>query len=484
MKAEPGSTFSQMGGSSFLSGIAILTSLAALLQFPSLRGPHVIFFLAYFLIAALAYGIAVMRLGRDFLPLKLVWIFALAFRVIILFTEPTLSDDVNRYAWDGHLLNQGVNPYLLPVESPQLDAYNIPLRSNVNHAWMASPYLPTTQLLFALVSFIAPQSIKAFQIAAVVFDLLTGWLLLDLLRRFDLPARNVLIYLWNPLVIVEFAHGAHSDSLMIFLMMLSIWFHVRAERRQNWMRTVSAITLALATLTKIIPVLLAPLFVKRWGWRNFLLFIGLILLVLSLFSIGAGWGLTGDLDGTGVFGAFRIYSKWWNFNSGIYHWLEVLISGFPTPGAIPVEIVGEQPRLIARMISVVLLGFAAIFAHWQAQSRSSEITDLPKFAILPLGAYLLLSPTIHPWYVTIIMPFLVFLPAAQRWPWIYLSLTVAFSYLTYLNPDDLREYTFVRWVEYIPVYVLLIWGLAKYLWGRKKIAINTVTHRSSTFSKS
>jgi len=424
-----------------------------------MRGAFTPAFLGYFLIAAVAYVLTIIRLGRNNISTKLIWVFAVLFRVIMLFSEPSLSDDVNRYLWDGHLLNKGINPYAYPVESPQLDAYNIPIRDSVNHAWMASPYLPAAQLVYATVNFIAPQNIKAFQIAAVFFDLLAGWLLLDLLRRLHLPTRNVLIYLWNPLVVIEFAHGAHIDALMIFLVVLSFWFLAKANGVNGWRVSASTISLALASLTKIIPIFMVPLFLKRWGWRNLFLFIGLVIVVLSLFSIGAGWGLIGELDGSGVFGALRIYTKWWNFNGGIYHWLEVFISGFPTPGAVPADIVGERPIFIAKLISTGLLGIAVLASFWRAHRHITDLTGLLRAAAIPLGAYILLSPTVHPWYATIIIPFLVFVPGNQRWPWIYLSLAVALSYITYVNPADLREYTFVRWVEYIPVYALLILGI-------------------------
>jgi hypothetical protein len=79
---------------------------------------------------------------------------------------------------------------------------------------------------------------------------------------------------------------------------------------------------------------------------------------------------------------------------------------------------------------------------------------------------LLLTPTVHPWYVTLVIPFLPFVRSQKGksnnhqiylWPWLYFSISVALSYITYLDPENLREYTWVRLVEYIPMYILLIW---------------------------
>jgi hypothetical protein len=339
---------------------------------------------------------------------------------------------------------------------------------------MASPYLPATQLIFAIVSRIAPQNVLAFQVAAVVFDLLTGWLVMDILRQFGESPLQVLVYLWNPLVIVEFAHGAHTDSAMLFFVMTAFWLISRSTKQTNgttkWQERIyffgSVLALASATLTKFLPVLIAPLFYRRWGWKGVSLFAGVLISMLSVFAIGAGWGLTGPLDGTGVFGATRIYLQSWNYNSGIYHWLEVLFSGYPTPGAVPVEIVGETPILFAKVITTGLLGLAVLFAFWQVWRKEKDVLDLLHLSLIPLGAYLLLTPTVHPWYVTLVIPFLPFVRSQKGksnnhqiylWPWLYFSISVALSYITYLDPENLREYTWVRLVEYIPMYILLIW---------------------------
>ncbi len=87
---------------------------------------------------------------------------------------------------------------------------------------------------------------------------------------------------------------------------------------------------------------------------------------------------------------------------------------------------------------------------------------------LPMMAYILLTTTVHPWYLLIVLVFVPFLapgPAEPRWgwlavvPWIYLSAALPLSYVTYLNPLDLREYEWVRTVEWLPTMGLLVmWG--------------------------
>jgi alpha-1,6-mannosyltransferase len=463
------------GGISLVAGTILAGSLVFLIPLPGLHGPQVVAFLAIYLIAAAAYITAVIRTDKDNLPLFLIWGLAILFRVLFLFTEQSLSDDVYRFIWDGNLLRQGVNPYTFAVNSLQLDTYDIPLRALVNHDWMASPYLPAAQLLFLLVSSISPESVISFQISAVIFD---G------LRRSSINPAGVLIYLWNPLIITEFTNGAHVvDAWMIFLVMLALWLMLLSAtkvRQKGWIDLGAVLAVAGATLTKGLVALLLPLFLRRWRWKWLFLYLGLTLVALAAFAMGAGWGLSGPLTGTGVFGAMRIYLSQWNFNSSLYHWLEVVFSGYNTPGAVPVEIVGQTPILVARIVvSTAILVISLLSGWWawrlddpQKANYLSRTLNLIRLSVIPIGAYLLLTHTVHPWYVTFIVPLLPFLlPRGSEefdiqrfvWPWLYLSLAVSSSYLTYIDLQNLREFDQVRLVEYLPVFGLLIWAFWPWL---------------------
>jgi len=428
---------------------------------------NIIPFLILYCVAYLAYSIAVwwaLRKPNGRRELALIIGLAILFRVTLLFpSPPTLSDDVYRFIWDGRLMNAVVNPYAHPVNSPLLDPYDSPLRDLVNHDWMASPYLPTAQLLFAVVYRLVPDSPLAFQVAAVLLDLLTSWLVIDLLQRLGLPRTRALIYLWNPLVAVESAHGAHVvDALMVCLMMATLWLLITKRSR-----VLSAVVLAAATLTKGLPALLLPVVVRRWKLGPTILYGSLVVAACALFAFGAGWGLTGPLDGEGLFGALRIYGSLWNYNGGIYHWIEVLVTGYPTPGAVPQDVVGPAPILAAKLIvSAALLVVLGVV--WYKGRQVADNLSLLRLAMVPLAAYLLLTTTVHPWYVTLVIPLLPFLtPRAgeeaklnrRLLPWLYFALAVAFSYLTYLDVENLREYDSARLLEYVPLYLLLIWSI-------------------------
>lgn len=462
-------------------GAIMATSFIWLSAQPSLRGTHVPSFLAGFIVAAAAYGVAVYRLDR--VSLVVVWVFSIVFRIILLPSTPSLSDDVYRYVWDGHLLNQGVNPYSFPVESPALNPFEIPIRELVNHPWMASPYLPSAQILFGVLGRLVPESLKIYQLLMALFDLGTGLIIMSLLKMLSLPRARVLVYLWNPLIIIEFSHAAHIDAFMILLLMASTWFAIRAtpgSRKEMAQKTTSAILLATATLTKAIPALLAPLYIRRWGIWRIILFVMTILAAVSLFSIGAGFGLFDDPIGTGVFGAIRIFMQYWNFNSSIYYGFEALLSGVLTPGTVPIDLIGGDTIMWIRVSSSILIILVSIGAWvwaWHLDDPDKNTyrirsISLLRLAVIPAGAYIIFTHTVHPWYLTILVPFIPFLLPYQgetgrisRFivPWLYLSCAVSLSYLTYLDLENFREYFFVRTIEYIPFYTLMIWALFPYI---------------------
>lgn len=476
MKLRFNRWFFERGGFSAILGWVILASFILLLSLPSWRESHVIPFLLCFSLAGTAYWLAMVRLDHDRLQLGTIWTLAVLMRLVVLSSSPSLSDDVYRYIWDGHLMRQGINPYQSPVDAAVLDPYEIPERGLVNHPEMASPYLPAAQAYFAIVQSILPTTQWGFQFAAVILDLGAGFLVMLILSKLELARRAVLLYLWNPLVVIEFAHSAHLDILMLVGMLASLYWLLPEKRADpsGWRVAASAIALSLATLIKGIPLLIAPLLSLHWRRKGVLIFSLGIIVPLLVAIPEAGLGLTGPLDGTGLFGAFRIYQRYWNFNGGIYHWLEVWLTGANTAGAVPVTTQNQDLiqtlRLALGAVLALITIMVAFFYRRKLQSMHNHPLmwkrDLSRLTAIPLAAFLLLSPTVHPWYVTIILPWLTFWYPAETetttkrfiWPWIYFSLIVVFSYLSYFNPLIWREFRLVRYLEYLPLYLLLLWS--------------------------
>ncbi|HLL95537.1 MAG TPA: polyprenol phosphomannose-dependent alpha 1,6 mannosyltransferase MptB, partial [Spirosoma sp.] len=198
---------------------------------------------------------------------------AIGFRLLLLFALPQLSDDVFRFVWDGRLLAHGYNPYL--YQPNQL--LNTPIAATcgldesllrlLNSPSYFTVYPPVNQALFGLAAWLSPESLLGnviwLRIPIVVCEAGSLWLMVKLLRWLNMHPNLALLYGLNPLVILELTGNVHAESIMIFFVLLAAWLLVAYDR---WIA--SAGSLALAIGTKLLPLLLLPLIIRRLGWRK------------------------------------------------------------------------------------------------------------------------------------------------------------------------------------------------------------------------
>ena len=72
------------------------------------------------------------------------------------------------------------------------------------------------------------------------------------------------------------------------------------------------------------------------------------------------------------------------------------------------------------------------------------------------AAILLLSPTLYPWYLIWIIPFLLFIP---NWSWLLFTFLIQLSYFVlqdYSTNNIWIESTWVLLLQYVPFYSILI----------------------------
>jgi rSAM/selenodomain-associated transferase 2 len=104
--------------------------------------------------------------------------------------------------------------------------------------------------------------------------------------------------------------------------------------------------------------------------------------------------------------------------------------------------------LVAMSFLLVCLGWLFLFEHSKLRSTYLAIASL-----------LLCLPTLHPWYLAIISPFLVFYPSAA---WIYLQAAVAVTLPVLgreLQTGVFQEIYWLKYIEYVPFFGLLLYGL-------------------------
>ena len=78
---------------------------------------------------------------------------------------------------------------------------------------------------------------------------------------------------------------------------------------------------------------------------------------------------------------------------------------------------------------------------------------------LGIGCMLIMLPTLHPWYLVAIAPFMCFFPSPA---WLYLQAAVLFTFPVLgreFQTGVFREIPWLKLPEYLPFFALLAWGL-------------------------
>lgn len=363
-----------------------------------------------------AYLVAALRVRELAGGHVLIWVVAVALRLLFLPLEPVLSDDVWRYLWDGHVQLSGVNPYRFAPSAPELAALRTPWHALINNPDVPTIYPPFAQLAFLAVA-LAGSTVLQAKLLFLGFDLATGWLLGRVARLTGRSRRLVqLLYLWSPLLVVEVAWSAHLEPLGLFGLVLLLLL-ARAP-------VGAGVAGALSALTKVAPAAALPALTRRLGWRFAAAFLATCA-VLYLPYVGAG---------TALFAGLGVYAEHWRFMAGPFALLEAVLPG------------PHAPRWAAAAGVVAVVAWTT----WRGFR--------PERALLwILGTGLLLTPTLHPWYVLWILPLAALRASA---PWILLS---GLAFLGYFGLDAWQasgvwpQPGWLRVLMWGPVLALLVW---------------------------
>jgi hypothetical protein len=306
---------------------------------------------------------------------------ALAMRLVLVGEVPLLSTDLYRYVWDGQVQGAGINPYLFVPADPHLaplrDAAIFPHINRADYAVTAYP--PLAQMFFFVVTRLG-ETVTTMRLGMVGCEIVTVALIIDLLRRLDLPLTAVVAYVWHPLAVWEIANNGHVDALMIALLMGGVWLLVRARPLAG------AVAIALATVVKPYAVVALPAFWRGPPWR-LPLAVAVTILLCYLPYLGAGRGVFGFLS-TG-------YLSEEGFASGEGIWLVALVRAMA----------GPVPGLTALYV-ILAAGIMSWLALRVALRRDPSPHELVGDIALLLTAGLLFASPNYAWYFLLLVPFL------------------------------------------------------------------------------
>ena len=457
--------------------------------------------LAIYSLAFMAY-VGCYRLAQTPQHIRQLLVVAVLARVALLPAMPTLSDDLYRFVWDGRLLAQGYDPFAyLPSEIIQgkgdIEAKGIDraLFEQLNSPDYYTIYPPVNQAVFALAAWVSPTSVRgsAIVIRLVIFaaELLTLWLLMRLLniehsvrsgetreniepepRRYQArnaefrselqstsaldfrhslfnilflrdhhsktipsyrpPARNILLYALNPLVIVELTGNLHFEALMITFVLASVYLLSRQKL------VFSGVVMAFAVCTKLVPLILLPFYFRRLGWKK----AGLFYAVVGIASAALFFPLITPELVAGMRDSVGLYFQKFEFNASIYYLIRE--GGYYHKGY---NIIQQAGRWLAISTLVGIMLYSLI-------EREKSLSAAYSWAWL---IFLLLSTTVHPWYVVPLVAYTVFTPYRYAVLW---SGLIFFSYAGYAA-TGFSENLGVTSVEYAAVLGMLGYELAR-----------------------
>jgi hypothetical protein len=340
------------------------------------------------LIALFALFWATLRIARRVhVPLRLIVACGLIFGFTLVWLYPITATDLFQYVLRARVrVVHGANPMVVtPDHFP--DDPLLPFAGE----WAddLSPYGPAWELLAEGIARVGPREAVSGALAYKGVALLAYLACVALLAwgtRGD--GQALLLFAWNPLVLLQGLGNGHNDLLMLVwvLLALLLW-----ERKRLWAPAVAALTLAV--LTKASSALLAPLLMvailrSQRGWSRrlgVLIGAGALALGLVLLAYLPFWP-----PWESIAGVFDEFSHRYTYT--IAALLRMILREF-----IPNELALAVPRATGQVI-FALLYLWTLVRVWQRRMRLAEAGFLTYFA------YLLTSTSYRIWYPLWLVP--------------------------------------------------------------------------------
>ena len=404
-------------------------------------------FLVYAILTGLFFYVfpfwkSVVKPKLDF---KQVLVIALLFRLVLLFSTPSLSDDYHRFIWDGELISNGNNPYEFKPVNQEFDSpkHEITLKyrtyNKINSKEYYSVYPPVNQVLFGLVEYASGNNSYHFiillRLLLICFDIGVILLLAKLLKWFSKKKELVVIYALNPLVITELTGNLHFEGVTLFFVLASIWFLIQKRTVQ------SGLLYALAICTKLIPILFLPLFIFRMKWKKLVIFycvIGFVTLLLFLPFM--------DVNLLDTFGSsISLYFKTFEFNGSLYNVFREI--GFQIYGYNQIENIGKIGQVMVLVSAVLIL---------IKSRRNKDLKSIFKHIVWLLLIYYAFASIVHPWYIIYLLTLSIF--TNLRFPLVW-SFVVVLSYYAYRDVGVVNESYWLICFEYLILLIAIVWDV-------------------------
>ena len=419
------------------------------LGFATLRNQFVLLLIVF---SALFIGYLFLIKNFKFTFKKAV-IIALLFRLCFLASTPVLSDDYFRFIWDGRILSSGNNPYLIlpqDLSAEELEIINnVDLQDEVykglNSKQYYSVYPPINQLLFAIPAILGNNNVKLeiilLRLLIIAFEVGTFFLLFKLLKHYNQNPSKLLIYAFNPLVIVELTGNLHFEGVVLFFGLLAVWFWIRH------LKILSPIALSIAIGVKLIPLMLLPILLRKIRLSSAFLYGGTVLGLVVLYF----FPFLNDKLISNFSSSIDLYFRNFEFNASIFYLVRA--GGYYL---VDYDIIQKAGPILSIIVLFTIVGISL-----QQKLFSKNVLEK---ALILLTIYYLFATTVHPWYITTLVGLSVFVNYRYAIIWSYL---VILSYSHYWNGEFQENYLLI-FIEYLLLFSVILIDV----WYSSKPAMN------------
>ncbi len=353
---------------------------------------------------------------------NVVLISAIIAQILLLFAEPFTTHDVARYMWDGAVLLNGFDPYIITPNDTEVEHLRALWPTPEEHAKYPTIYPPFAISLLAVTASFGPKAApiawKVMTTSVAIITIIQSKKLLTLYGK----ERHFPLVALSPLLLMESGIGTHLDIFCALFIVLALIHY----KQRNFI-TVGTL-LGLCFTIKFLPaVILFPLAIKA-GFpkitRNTIALCGSFLATATVIYAIA---LLADLQVVGVLSTFL---QKWRFGSPIFSYLSMNVS--------EAELLFILGGIALSLLCIVLL---------KAQ-QSTTLSCQIMYAI-PL----LISPVVFPWYLLVFIPLIALRPSITLLLWCS-ALPLTYEVLDQYNAAGV--WAFAAWPVTVTGVVLLI----------------------------
>ena len=372
--------------------------------------------------------------------LKSIFILGVVFRLTLIISVPELSQDFYRFIWDGSIQILGINPYLYKPDT-LINYVQFPLSDllfskmgNLS-AMNFSNYPPISQYIYYISGYFNNgdilKPIITIRIIYLISEILLFFGVKNLLIKLGKNPMLTGWYFLNPMIIIETIGNLHGEILMILFLIFSFFYLF--EKRIF----LSSIFMSLSIATKLLPILIVPLFINYLGLRKFIHFITYIV----LFSFLIWFPL---FEKEVILNFLNTIYLWFNsfeFNASIYYIIRFI--GYKIFGYNLIKTIS----LFTPFIILIIVCFIALY------KTNNDKSILLKNILLIYSIYFFISTTVHPWYIINLV--IISILTGYLYPIIW-SFTSLLSYSAYKN-SGFEEEPLLILIEYLIVFLVFIY---------------------------